>query len=334
MSIRPRRVVTLSAHQRDGRRYDPSAMGGVGASADVGPAPRRRRPDAASLRQLYVEEGMTVAALASGLGVAAQTAHNWLVAADVPRRASPATVRLDVSDVEVRRLYAVEGWTAAEVAAHLGCGTSTVYARLQGLGVARRPAPPRRSSRPADTELRRLYVQRGLSLRQVAERFSVSTQAVRGWLDAAGVPRRGPAAPTPSASSDGVVALYHQGWSGPRIAARLGCSTATVYRRLEAAGVARRRPRPSVDRPALLEALDAGLPAPDIAARLEVSVSAVCRALTREGLRTLSQTKRRQAAQHYASLLMVAEGSPCADGATVERLRRLVRPGPERPVSA
>ncbi|MFN2504171.1 MAG: helix-turn-helix domain-containing protein [Acidimicrobiales bacterium] len=239
---------------------------------------------------------MTVAALAARLGVSAQTAHNWLVAADVPRRASPATVRVDVSDVEVRRLYELEGWTAAEVAAHLGCGTSTVYARLQGLGVARRPARPRRSSRPADTELRRLYLENGLGLRQLAERFSVSPQAVSGWLDAAGVPRRGPAPATPPASSDAMAALYHQGWSGPRIAARFGCSTATVYRRLEAAGVSRRRPSPAVDRPSLREALDADLSAPDIAARFEVSVSAVCRA------------------------------SPCADGATVERLRRRLRP--------
>ena len=106
---------------------------------------------------------MTVAAVAARLGVVTQTAHNWLVAADVPRRASPATVRVDVNDVEVRRLYAVEGWTAAEVAAHLGCGTSTVYARLQGLGVARRPARPGRSSRPADTELRRLYLESALA---------------------------------------------------------------------------------------------------------------------------------------------------------------------------
>ena len=82
--------------------------------------------------------------------------------------------------------------------------------------------------------------------------------------------------------------------------------------------MARRRPRPSVDGPALLEALGAGLSAPDIAARLEVSGSASCTALTREGLRTLSQTKRRQAAQHDVSLLQVAEGSPCADRATVE----------------
>jgi transposase len=107
-----------------------------------------------------------------------------------------------------------------------------------------------------------------------------------------------------------------------------------VYRRLEAAGVARRRPSPAVDRPSLLVALDAGLSAPDIAARFDVSVSAVCRALAREGLRTLSQTKRCQAAEHVATLLTLAEASPCADGATVERLRRRLRPRRDRPVGA
>ncbi len=181
------------------------------------------------------------------------------------------------------------------------------------------------------TELGRLYLEGGLSLRQLAERFSVSPQAVRAWLDAAGVPRRGHEGRTSPANSAHAVALYARGWSGPRIATRSGCSTATVYRRLEAAGVARRGPRPAVDRPGLIEALDAGLSAPDIAARFEVSVSAVCRALTREGLFTLSQTKRRQAAEHYATLLTLAEGSGGADGATVERLRRRVRSSPGRP---
>lgn len=251
-------------------------MGRIGAPADMGVAPpRSARPDAASLHRLYVDERLTVAAVASMLGVSAQTAHNWLVVAGVPKRASPASARAEVSDVEVRRLYELEGWTAAEVAAQLGCSTSTVYARLQRLGVPRRPARPRRSSRPTDTELRRLYLERGLSLRQLAERFSVSPQAVRGWLDGAGVPRRGHERRTSSANSADVVALYNRGWSGPRIATRFGCSTATVYRGLEAAGVVRRGPRPAVDRPGLIEALDAGLSAPDIASRFKVSVSAV-----------------------------------------------------------
>jgi hypothetical protein len=69
-------------------------------------------------------------------------------------------------------------------------------------------------------------------------------------------------------------------------------------------------------------------------ARFEVSVSAVSRALAREGLRTLSQTERCQAAEHCATLLTLAEASQCADGATVERLRRRLQPRRDRPVGA
>ena len=78
---------------------------------------------------------MSVAALGTRLGVAAQTAHNWLVAGGVPRREPAVAARVEVSDVEVRRLSELECWTAAEVAAHVGCSTSRVYARLQRLGV-------------------------------------------------------------------------------------------------------------------------------------------------------------------------------------------------------
>ena len=217
----------------------------------MGLAPRRwPRPDAASTPPALRRGRPDGRGPGRRFGVAAQTAHNWLVAAGVPRRVSHAS-RAEVSDVEVRRLYTVEGWTAAEVAAHWVCGTSTVYARLQRRGVPRRPARPRRSSRPADTELRRLYLERGLTLRQLAERFSVSPKAVRGWLDGVGVPRRGHGE-TSSANSADVVALYGRGWSGPHIATRSGCSTATVYPRLEAAGVARRgascRRPPGADR--------------------------------------------------------------------------------------
>ena len=94
-----RRVVPLQPMARWSRLRS-VGMGGVGAPAETGPGPRRSpRPDAASLRRLYVEEGMTVAALAARLGVVTQTAHNWLVAAGVPRRVSPASARADLSDV-------------------------------------------------------------------------------------------------------------------------------------------------------------------------------------------------------------------------------------------
>lgn len=87
------------------------------------------------------------------MGVAAQTVHNWLVAAGVPRRPSPARVRRGISDDEIARLYTDEGRTAAEIADRLGCSTSLVYARLASQGVIRRRRAPRRRMRPADAEL-------------------------------------------------------------------------------------------------------------------------------------------------------------------------------------
>lgn len=82
-------------------------------------------------------------------------------------------------------------------------------------------------------------------------------------------------------------------------------------------------------------ALDAGLSAPDMAARFEVSVSAVCRALAREGLETPTQAARRRAREHHAVHLELAEQSATADAATVAWLRRRVAsPSPRNAVPA
>jgi transposase-like protein len=116
------------------------------------------RPDAATLWSLYVDEGLTIAALAKQWGVAAQTVGNWLVAAGVPRGASAATPRNDIRDDQIVRLYTEAGCTAAQIAERLGCSTSLVYFRLARHGVARRPghagsasAPPTPSSPTSTT---------------------------------------------------------------------------------------------------------------------------------------------------------------------------------------
>ena len=149
------------------------------------------RPDEATLWRLYVDEGLTVRAMAKRWGVATQTVHTWPVAAGVPRRPSPATIRGDVRDDEIARLY-TRGHTAAEIAVQLGCSTSLVYFRLERRGIARRPRAPRGGVRPADAELAHLYWDCGLSLRDLAGRYGVSRQAVHGWLTASGIDRRPP----------------------------------------------------------------------------------------------------------------------------------------------
>ncbi len=285
------------------------------------------RPEAATLRQLYVDEGLTVAGVARRLGVSTGAAHKWLRAAGVAMRPSPAEA-VPVEDDTVRRLYVDHGWSAAEIATHVGCSVSTVFFRLRRLGVPSRPPRPRECSRPADAELRRLHLDEGLTLRQIATRFSVTRQAVWRWLTSAGIPPR-PAPPRPAGDVEAVAELYDQGLSGLQIADRLGCSSATVYRRLDEAGINRRTRPPAVERAALLEALDAGFSAPDMAAAFGVSVAAVCRALTREGLQTASQATRRRAGDRYAVLLDIAESSDSAPLPTVAWLRRRVAPRPQ-----
>jgi transposase-like protein len=252
------------------------------------------KPNAAMLRRLYSDTGMRLSELGVRFGVSPQTVLKWLEAASVPRRAGAISVRTDLDNDDIRRLYVDGGCTAAEIAQQLGCAPSTVYHRLSRMGVSRRLPAPRHRSRPDETTLRRLYIEQGLTLRQVALRYAVSPQAVHGWLRAAGIQRRPSGAPAPPWDSADLVELYRQGWSGLRIARHFGCSTITVYERLERAGVPRRRGTPWIGRPELVEGLSKGLTAPQIAAAHSISVSCVCRALAREGLATASQAARRR----------------------------------------
>jgi hypothetical protein len=48
-----------------------------------------------------------------------------------------------------------------------------------------------RSERPSAETLKDLYVQQGLVSREIAERYGVHPSTIRGWLNGAGIPRRG-----------------------------------------------------------------------------------------------------------------------------------------------
>ena len=223
-----------------------------------------------------------------------------------PRRGDSGQTRPDASawepatDDEIRRLYA-DGHTAAEVAARLGCSTSTIYYRLARAGVPRRPLGPPSRTHPGNAILHRLYVGEDQSLRQIAARYSVSRQTIRGWLRAAPIQRRTPGAPTPTWNRAEPIEMYLAGCTVPEIARRLKCSTTTVYRRLDTAAVPRRPTTTGIGRDELLKGLTDRLTAPEIAATCGVSVSCVCRALLRHGLQTARQTERQRHVQLYVS---------------------------------
>jgi transposase len=250
------RVTTISTRRRWPwpRRRDPGQRGVVWVAQWLAVAGSRVSPDVGTLRRLYVDEGLSLAALAARLGVVAQTVQNWLVAGGVPRRPSPARFRADIDDGEIVRLYTQQGLTAAEIAEQVGCSTSLVYGRLARGGVDRRPQALRRRPGPTTQEFSHLYGDCGLSLRDLAERDGVTTRAVRGWLVAAGIDRRPSGTAGVACDGDELVALYRAGWSAPAIADLMGCSSSTIYRRLAAAGIARRPPRRALSRQDLIAA--------------------------------------------------------------------------------
>jgi len=75
-----------------------------------------------------------------------------------------------------------EGMSAPGIARRLGCGVTTVYARLDAAGVPRRPTAGAGSRRPSVDALRVLYLVEERPVRAIADKFGVTPQAVYGWL--------------------------------------------------------------------------------------------------------------------------------------------------------
>lgn len=76
-----------------------------------------------------------------------------------------------------------------EIAARHGVIEASVYRWIRQAQL-RRPADPAR--RPDKTTLRRLYIDRRMSVREVGEQFQVSGTTAYGWLVSAGIPMRQP----------------------------------------------------------------------------------------------------------------------------------------------
>jgi transposase len=95
----------------------------------------------------------------------------WLIHAGIDRRrAAPRPAR--APHYECVELYQA-GWSAPDIAYHLGCSSATVYRRLEAAGTARRHV----TSRVSRVELV-AGLERGLSAPAIAARLGVSTSCV------------------------------------------------------------------------------------------------------------------------------------------------------------
>jgi transposase len=156
-----------------------------------------RRVSPAELRRLYEQQQLVPAEIAERFGVSGRTVRAWLRRLDIPLRPQPERRGrpLPPPAAELRRRYAADGVTIAQLATRYGLAASTVRRWLADAGIPRR-LPGRPSQAPDREELARLYQAEGLSTTQIGERYGVSQQTALRWLRAADVALRPQGQPT------------------------------------------------------------------------------------------------------------------------------------------
>ena len=135
------------------------------------PVAERRGPSDDELAHLYTERGLSFRDIGEQRGVSTQTVRRWLIQAGIDRRRSAPGPAQGAPD-ECVELYQA-GWSAPDIAYHLGCSSATVYRRLAVAGTARRQ-PTSRVSRVALVA----GLERGLSAPAIAASLDVSTSCV------------------------------------------------------------------------------------------------------------------------------------------------------------
>jgi transposase-like protein len=145
------------------------------------------------LHAAYVEDGMTMQAIAADVGCPPGTVSRLLHRHGIPtRRARPGVdnlLYLEALPEEVVRTRAESGTTLIELALEGGCSTTAAKGAARRAGVSGQLP----GSRPPEDlcaspeELRRLYGEEHLSLEAIAARLGVSRIKVRADLDRAGI---------------------------------------------------------------------------------------------------------------------------------------------------
>ena len=200
--------------------------------------------DDTELRRL-VADGKNQSELSAMFAAAPGTVGRWLAEAGI----GEPDPRIDHG--RLRELYVVEALTVREVAERFGVPHHRVIRELALAGIARRSRHERRprGARAAVTDeaLRELYVERGLTLRELCAVFGVSDEYLRKRLRECGLAKR-PGSFVPRLARDraevtaDAAELYEAGHGLREVGEALGISSSEVRELLHEAGVAVRPP--------------------------------------------------------------------------------------------
>jgi DNA-directed RNA polymerase specialized sigma24 family protein len=208
----------------------------------------RDRPwtDAEALRELYAEQGMTMAEIGERYGCHETTVLRWLREFGISTRnpgAECSDTRLDDPD-ELRRLHHDERLTAEEIADRLGCNRKTVLRRLREFDIPARSRPTNNCGLTEST-LAEWYINQRLTAGEIGNRVGCSAGAILDRLRRFDIPVRTQGAPEAVADANSLRQLYtDERLTVAEIADETECHTSTVRRHLRTNDIAVRPPGP------------------------------------------------------------------------------------------
>lgn len=207
--------------------------------------------DESTLRELYLEDRLSVSDLADELGCSKSTLYHWMDKFGIERRDPWEQRHADEPwrDADtLRDLYHGQGLDIQGVANELGCTYATAQKWMDRLDVERRTAGSyQQGTEPWHDEstLRELYLDERMTMAEIADHFGCSLRAISKWIDHHDIPTREPvrgsASNGPWKDEETLRRLYHhEEQSLEGVAAELGCDCATIHLWFSKHGIERR----------------------------------------------------------------------------------------------
>jgi DNA-binding CsgD family transcriptional regulator len=193
----------------------------------------------AQLRRRYLTWRHSADRIAKDFGCSSQFVRDRLRSAGIPLRPPGSAAAFVDVDLDLLTRWCAAGLTLDEIADQLGRSPSGVakLLRRHRLVTVNSRTKTDGQTRGEIADVRRLYVDEGLPLTQVAQQLGHSREWVRGRLAAAGVPER--ERPDQIVVTPEQLRRWHhdQHQTVAQIAVRLGCTAETVRAHLHRQGI-------------------------------------------------------------------------------------------------
>lgn len=177
------------------------------------------------LRNLYVEERLTTAEIGERLGCSRRTVENWIARYELTSEAKPWR------DKQTLERLRDNGLSEADIGDELGCSQATVHNWLERFKLDTDRIKPEFPWHD-ESVLRRLYLDRKLTMAEVADELDCSRQAIEKWIHQYGIETRSrnPDPPDELREEETLRELYQQdGLSTYEISEQFNCAPSAVF---------------------------------------------------------------------------------------------------------